>query len=72
MELLDGLMKMNSNQRIKPYDALTLPFFDEVRNAAQKSSNLNHTPPLFDWLEKEFIANGGIITNIFPRYAENQ
>lgn len=63
-------MKMDPKLRIKPYEALTLPYFDDLRDPHYKLPSGAPIPPLFDWLEREYIANHEIIKDIFPRSEE--
>uniref|UniRef100_A0A1I7TN22 Inorganic diphosphatase n=1 Tax=Caenorhabditis tropicalis TaxID=1561998 RepID=A0A1I7TN22_9PELO len=63
---------MDPKLRIKPYAALALPYFDDLRDPNYKLANGSPIPQLFDWLEKEFIANHEIIKDIFPRSEEGE
>ncbi|EGT40739.1 hypothetical protein CAEBREN_16225 [Caenorhabditis brenneri] len=72
LELLNSLLKMDPKLRIRPYAALALPYFDDLRDPQYKLPNGAPIPQLFDWLEKEFIANHEIIKDIFPRSDEGE
>jgi serine/threonine protein kinase len=52
-ELLDGLLAFDPFDRIGFYDALTLPFFDEVRSHQSQLVDGLLVPDLFDFEDDE-------------------
>jgi len=53
MELLSQFLQYEPHRRIKPYDALALPYFDELRKKETLLPNGLKPPNLFNWTDQE-------------------
>ena len=59
VDIVSKLLKYDPNERIKPYQALMHPFFDELRDKELSLPNGNCIPDLFSFSPKELHDMGG-------------
>jgi len=56
IDVLKGFIKYEPNERIKPLDALAMPWFDELRNPSTRMPDGRPLPPLFNFNAEELAA----------------
>lgn len=62
------LLQYAPQKRYTPYQAMTHPFFDELRDPATVLPNGKQLPPLFNWLPGELDdLSEDIISKLRPR-----
>jgi len=73
LDLVSKLLVYTPTQRLRPIEALTHPFFDELRNATLYSSPYNRIPNLFDFFEEEIeLSSVQIIEQLVPYWYKNE
>jgi glycogen synthase kinase 3 beta len=63
IDMMSKLLVYNPDKRFKPLEAISHPFFDELREKNTKLPNGNAMPDLFDFTKEE-------ITSVSPELVE--
>lgn len=71
VDLVSKLLQYNPSLRVKPYEALAHPFFDELREPNLILPNGKTPPPIFNFSEVEVKAAGGYLSKLIPKHAEH-
>ena len=58
VELLSKIIVYDPNQRLKPFEALAMPYFDSLREKINYLPNGNQIPDLFNFTMEERNAAG--------------
>lgn len=67
---MSKLLQYAPQKRFSSYQAMTHPFFDELRDPATKLPNGKPLPPLFNWQAGELDGlPADVVTKLAPRSA---
>mmetsp|Transcript_12832 Transcript_12832/g.40968 ORF Transcript_12832/g.40968 Transcript_12832/m.40968 type:complete len:417 (-) Transcript_12832:355-1605(-) len=69
LDLLTGLLRYRPQTRLHPLQALTSPFFDELRDAATRLPNGEPLPPLFNFTTTELSIDPSLNERLVPEWA---
>lgn len=73
LDLISKLLVYSPSHRLMPLEALTHPFFDDLRNPELYSNPYNRIPNLFDFYEEELELNSlEIIEQLVPYWYKNE
>ncbi|KAG0221869.1 regulator of ime2 [Actinomortierella wolfii] len=70
LELISRLLEYTPSRRFTPIEAMTHPFFDELRNPETKLPNGKDLPPLFNFTPLELSIRPDLIPALVPPHAE--
>jgi serine/threonine protein kinase len=74
IDLVSKFLKYDPSQRIDAFDALSHPFFDELRQPDARLPNGKPLPPLFNFTEEEIkmATDRGVLEKLIPPHARRQ
>ena len=67
-DFFSNLLVYEPKKRLKPLEALTHPFFNELRQYDIKLPNKNSLPNLFNFSETEIKSNPEIVSKLIPEW----
>ena len=72
LDLISKLLVYTPGHRLMPLEALTHPYFDELRNPTLYTNPYNRIPNLFDFFEEEIqLTSAEIIEQLVPYWYKN-
>jgi len=66
IDLVSKLLQYTPTLRLKPFEALTHPFFDELRQPGTQLPNGKSLPPLFNFSDIEIKEAGPLLPKLMP------
>jgi glycogen synthase kinase 3 beta len=70
LDFIAKLLEYVPDERLKSFDCLAHPFFDELRSLETKGINGKLLPPLFDFSVMELSINASLNKTIIPAWAQ--
>lgn len=69
IDLISHLLEYTPSARLTAIEAMTHPFFDELRTGESKMPNGRDMPPLFDFTREELSIRPDLIHKLVPEHA---
>lgn len=71
IDLISHLLEYTPSARLTAIEAMTHPFFDELRSPDVKMPNGRDVPPLFDFTREELSTRPDLIHKLVPEFARS-
>lgn len=73
IELISKVLVYNPERRLKPLEALAMPFFDELREQSTRLPNGNQLPDLFKFTNEEIsTTTPQMMDKLIPDWVEGR
>lgn len=72
IDLISHLLEYTPSARFTAIEAMTHPFFDDLRSPDIKMPNGRSVPPLFDFTREELSVRPDLIPKLVPEFARSE